>query len=125
MAPNDISRVQSELEELGYAPTLHNWKHGVVVEFDYTVEVGTHTGQMFRLGMSFQEQGYSEYPPHWIHVSPPVDDGLGGVQERYQTADGREWIALSRPPSDIWDNLPVKNMRHYLDEHIRRFWSRM
>ncbi len=122
---SDTSPIELELEELGYTPTLHNWKHGVVVEFDYTVEAGTRTGQVFRLGMSFQEQGYPEYPPHWIHVSPPIDDGLGGVVERYQTPDGREWIALSRPPSDVWDNLPVKNMKNYLDEHIRRFWSRL
>ena len=67
-------------------------------------------------------RGYPEYPPHWIHVSPPVSDGQK-VHYEYETADDRKWSAMSRPPQDIWDRLPVKDMKNYLNEHIRRFWN--
>ena len=77
------------------------------------------------LGFSSQEAGYPEYPPHWIHISPPYDDQLGGVTQPYQCIDNqgrmRNWLALSRPPNDIWDNLAAKHMKHYLDLHITRF----
>lgn len=118
----DVLRVQSELHTLGYKSSLHNWTHGTVVEFDYLVEVGSHKGKVFRLGVSFQETGYPEYPPHWIHISPAIDDEEGRRVRPYTADDGREWIALSRPPSDIWDNLLDKNMKNYLEEHVRRFW---
>ena len=120
-----VDKVQLELEELGYKTSLRDSQQGTVVEFDYQVDVGTHMGETFRLGISFQETGYPEYPPHWIHVSPPVDDGLGGVVKPYTTTDGQVWVAMSRPPSDIWDKLPAKNMKNYLSEHVRRFWSRL
>ena len=119
---DEISRVRSELADLGYETSIRGWTQGTVIEFDYRVEVGNRRGETFRLGISFQENGYPEYPPHWIHVSPPVDDRRGSVQ-RYTTDGGQEWAAMSRPPSDIWDTLLVKDMRAYLNEHVRRFWS--
>lgn len=117
-----ISRVQAELAELGYETSVRDSGQGTVVEFDYQVETGSREGETFRVGVSFQETNYPEYPPHWIHVSPPVDDGRGGLQ-RYTTADGQEWAAMSRSPSDIWDRLPVKDMKNYMNEHVRRFWG--
>ena len=119
---DDIGRVQSELWDLGYQTSIRNSRQGIVVEFDYLVEVGSRKGETFRFGISFQEKGYPEYPPHWIHVSPPVDDGRGNVR-RYRTDNCQEWSAMSRPPSDIWDRLPVKDMKNYMNEHVRRFWS--
>lgn len=124
MAHDDTNQVQLELEALGYSPVLREWARVVVVEFDYTVEDGSQAGETFKLGVSFQKNGYPNYPPHWIHVSPPIDDGRGGIQ-CYTTGDGREWVALSRPPRDIWDGLSEKNMKNYLDIHIRRFWSHL
>lgn len=120
-----IGRVQAELGDLGYQTSTRESSQGMVVEFDYCVESGTRKGQKFRIGLSFQESGYPEYPPHWIHVSPPVRDTLGGVVQEYESDDGRKWIALSRPPSDIWDELPEKNMKSYLEGHLRRFWRQV
>ena len=74
---DEISRVRSELADLGYETSIRGWTQGTVIEFDYRVEVGNRRGETFRLGISFQENGYPEYPPHWIHVSPPVDDSPG------------------------------------------------
>ena len=120
----EIEQVRKELRDLGYDTEVRQWNHGAVVEFDYQVETGSRSGETFRLGISFHGRmtGYPEYPPHWIHVSPPVNDGRK-VHYEYQTEDGRKWSAMSRPPNDIWDRLPVKDMKNYLNEHVRRFWN--
>lgn len=120
----EIEQVRKELGDLGYETVVRQWDHGPVVEFDYKVETGTRVGEAFRLGISFHNgrTGYPEYPPHWIHVSPPVDDGQK-VHYEYETEHGRKWVAMSRPPKDIWDKLPEKDMKNYLTEHIRRFWN--
>ena len=123
--PDDIGRMQEELECLGYSTAIRDSAQGKVVEFDYQVETGKNRGEQFRIAISMQETGYPEYPPHWIHVSPPVNDGLGGSTSQYQDNDGREWMALSRPPGELWEQLPTKDMKRYLDHHLRRFWSRI
>ena len=120
----EIEQVQKELRDLGYDTEIRQWDHGTVVEFDYQVETGSRRGETFRLGISFHggQTGYPEYPPHWIHVSPLVNDGRK-VHYEYKSEDGRKWSAMSRPPSDMWDRLPVKDMKNYLTEHVRRFWN--
>lgn len=122
---DDIERMRHELECLGYPTVTRDSAQGKVVEFNYLVETGRNSGKQFSIGISMQEAGYPEYPPHWIHVSPPVNDGLGGSVQPYETGDGRAWVAMSRPPSDLWDTLPTKSMQSYLDHHLRRFWSRV
>ena len=122
---DDIGRMQADLECLGYSTAIRDSAQGKVVEFDYQVETGKNRGKQFRIAISMQETGYPEYPPHWIHVSPPVNDGLGGSTSQYKDNDGREWMALSRPPGELWEQLPTKDMKRYLDHHMRRFWSRI
>lgn len=122
---SNIDRIRSELDGLGYKTKLRESPKGKVVSFEYRVEVGTHKGSTFVVGLSFQgQEEYPEYPPHWIHITPPIDDGKGGVIERY-VADGREWMAMSRPPGALWDDLPTKHMYNYLMDHLRRIWSEM
>lgn len=75
------------------------------------------------VGVSFQEEGYPEYPPHWVHVTPPIQDGKAGVVQEYSDPGGRTWIAMSRPPGDLWDKLPTKHMYAYIGEHLRRIWK--
>ena len=122
---DDIERMQSQLESLGYSTAIRSSAQGKVVEFNYQVENGKCRGRQFRIGISMQEAGFPEYPPHWIHVSPPVNDGLGGSVKQYKDEDGREWTALSRPPGELWEQLPMKDMERYIDHHLRRFWSRI
>ena len=118
-------KMNAELKSLGYRTEVRPSSQGPVVEFDYEVETGSYKGQVVRLGISIPESGYPEYPPHWIHVSPPVDDGLGGAVQSYTTGDGRKWMLLSRPPNDLWDGLPERNMQAYLSGHIRKFWRQL
>ena len=121
---DSIDQIKAELESLGYETCLFDSSQGKVVSFSpYIIEAGSHEGKPFKVGISMHgNKLYPEYPPHWIHVSPPINDGRGGSSVRY-SANGREWIALSRPPGDIWDQLPTKHMSTYLTEHLRRFWN--
>ncbi len=116
----DLEKIRQELEDLGYVVSTHQHQQGQVVDFDYQVKTGPHAGETYKMGISMNSPGYPEYPPHWIHVSPPVSDEHGG--EEYFTDDGCQWVAMSRPPADIWDQLPEKNMKHYIEMHLGRFW---
>ena len=119
-----LSQVESELQQCGYDTYRQSSPQGEVVAFAYQVQVGSRKGTEVQLGFSMSEVHYPEYPPHWIHVHPPIDDGLGGAVTRYQDPSGRAWIALSRPGSDIWDKARTKHMSVYMQEHVRRFWNR-
>lgn len=121
-----VSRVKAELEGLGYATSVFDSPFGSVVSFPYTVETGSRRGETIKMGVSFQgREPYPEYPPHWIHIcyTPPIDDGRGGLIQLYSDAQGCNWVAMSRPPGDIWDKLPTKHMKVYIDEHLRRVWN--
>ena len=118
-----IDRVQQELEALGYRTSLFDSQQGTVVSFKYTIEAGSHRGTQAMVGLSFQEEGYPEYPPHWIHVTPPIEDGKGGSAGTYTDSQGRTWLAMSRPPGDLWDRLPTRHMGAYISEHLRRIWK--
>lgn len=116
-------RVRAELEALGRETFEFDTAQGRVVCFDYILEAGSHKGEPVKVGVSFQESGYPEYPPHWVHISPPLDDKKGGAVERYTDAEGRQWLAMSRPPGEVWDKLPTKHMDAYIKEHLRRIWK--
>ena len=118
-----IDKVQAELEALGFTTSVFDTPQRRVVSFNYVIEVGPRKGTELTVGIGFQEEGYPEYPPHWIYVTPPLADGKGGAIEEYRDNEGRTWIAMSRPPGDLWDRLPTKHMDAYIKEHLRRVWS--
>ena len=119
---DSVNRVQEELRSLGYKTQQFNTHIGLVVAFNYTIETGSHKGMPVLVGVSFQDEGYPDYPPHWVHVSPPIADGKGGSTQNYETA-GHEWLAMSRPPGRVWDQLPTKHMYAYINEHLRGIWK--
>lgn len=118
----NIARMQTELENAGYKTLLLNTPHGQAVAFDYRIECGSHAGETVRIGISGPEGPYPEYPPHWVHISPPIDDGKSS-DPRYQDEDGKQWLAMSRPPNDFWDKRKERNMAVYLSDHLRRLWK--
>ena len=123
MADN-IDMISSELQSLGFCTQVCNSPRGKIVIFEYPVELGTHKNKLVRIGLSMQgRELYPESPPHWIHISPPIDDGRGGVVEQYTGEDGHLWVVMSRPPGALWDNLLTKHMSGYLSDHVRRFWN--
>ena len=123
--PSGLEKIKSELEGLGYNPFYIDTPQGKAVVIDYCVKSGKYRRTQCLIGVSFQEEGYPEYPPHWIHISPPYSDQKGGTTQAYTHTDNKgekkEWLALSRPPQDFWDKLPTKHIKYYLDYHISRF----
>lgn len=118
-----IRKIRAELEGLGHETRIFETEaHGPVVCFKYDIEVGSRQGERITLGFSMHGDNlYPEYPPHWIHVSPPINDNQGGAVDNYVDSDGNEWSAMSRPPGSLWDELPTKHMDVFLTEHVRRF----
>ncbi len=121
---NNLEKITAELRGLGIETSSFNSPKGDVVAFPYRIDIGTREGQEILIGLSMQgNELYPEYPPHWIHIFPSVDDRRGGVVEFYTDDNGRQWSVLSRPPGALWDKLPTKHMSHFLSDHIRRFWD--
>ena len=116
---SSLDKIEIELQELGFATTRFTSPHGEVVAFSYVIEVGRLSGTGCQLGFSMQEQGFPVYAPHWIHIAPPIDDKHGRGRQ-YTDEQGMPWVAFSRPPT-YWDNLPNKNIKTFLYEHVRRF----
>ena len=123
---DNVERISSELESLGFSTEVTDSPKGKVVSFDYEVDVGSRQGTTVRVGLSMQgKEPYPEYPPHWVHVSPPIDDGRGGVVEEYADDQGQHWSVLSRPPGPLWDRLLTKHISGYISDHLRRFWNEL
>ena len=120
-----LDKIEQELQLCGYTTYRQQTPQGEVVAFLYKVEVGSQKGNVVHLGFSMSEVHYPDYPPHWIHVHPPVNDGQGGAINQYQDNNGRDWSALSRPGADVWDNAKTKHMSVYMQEHVRRFWNKI
>ena len=123
-----LERIAEELQILGYLaepleiPDLGGER---AVVFEYPVLTGRFRTQTFRVGIAFQEEGYPEYPPHFIWVA-----NLPGPQlQVHNTAerDGEIWASFSAPPGDFWDQLPTskKNMKSYINTHLVRFWNQV
>lgn len=126
-----VERIKQELEHSGYTPTIdaHGEAYPQVIVIQYEVKNGRLRDKKFDLGISMSgAEGYPEYPPHFIHLSPPVSDPQdgGGVYSTYSTTDQngnpQQWSVFSRPPGPFWDELPTKGMKSYM-EHILRFWG--
>lgn len=122
---SSIEKIKQELSGLGYKPTDMKTSQGETVVISYKITIGKYAGKTVRLGFSLQQpENYPEYPPHWIHIHPPYNDGLGGAAEPSKYNDQgieKDWLSLSRPPTDIWDTLPTKHMSAYLSLHVTRF----
>ena len=121
--PDSIQRIRDELASLGYEPVVFESPQGTAVSFRYTIETGSYAKQTVNIAVSAPDGEYPEYAPHWVHISPPIDDRRGGALNKYNDSQGQEWLAMSRPPADIWDRLSTKNMRSYINEHLRRIWK--
>ena len=116
-----LDLMEQELSCEGYETRRLNTPDGQMVVFDYVIETGSHKNRQVQVGAG-PGDGYPQYPPHWVVVSPPLDDGNGGVVNKH-TIDGVEWLSMSRPPQDIWDSAVRRDMKTYLSDHLRRIWK--
>ena len=137
---SNSERMAAELAGLGYRPgpfTAPREQGGADgISFEYDIEDGSRDGDTVTLAVAVHENEgeWPEVAPHRVYVSPP-DDVLAeqvkgsrspGVVASYEYENGQSWMAISAPPSDFWDRIDTpdgKNMRTYLDRHIRRIWS--
>jgi len=137
---NNSERFAAELTALGYhtspfvAPEQQGGADGV--RFPYRIEDGSRAGETVTLALAMhQNEGeWPEVAPHWLYLSPPdpvLEELVKGARspgtiQTFQCADGLDWMAISAPPSDFWDQIDTpngKNMEIYLNRHIRRIWS--
>ena len=127
-----------ELSHLGYTPQSFStpMQHcpGEGVKFEYRVKDGSRTGETVILAVVIPDGAgtWPEVAPHWIHISPPDSviaeqvQGQNGCVEWYKDGDGIEWMAISAPVTDFWDQIDDpngKSVKTYLERHIRRIWA--
>ena len=121
-------QIANELKELGYHPEFIEGDTAggrqKIVVFSYQIPVGRFRGETRNIGVSTQceAMGYPETPPHWIFVNPPLRETRDGGNHGINSIDGRDWIALSRPPGQFWDRVQHKGMKAYL-EHLSKVWA--
>ena len=131
-----------ELSHLGYTPqpfsTAMRHCPGEGVKFEYRIKDGSRTGETVLLGVVIPDVrgAWPEVTPHWIHISPSDSvlaeqvqayrNGQHGCVEGYKDTDGVEWMAISAPVTDFWDQIDDpngKSVKTYLERHIRRIWA--
>ena len=122
---NSLELIKKEIEELGYQTklTANLFNNTSVLTFDYTPSLGRYKNQKFKMGISMQEDGYPEHPPHFLHICNLPASHLT-IHGKYKTGD-ESWEVFSAPPKDIWDHSPMeeKNMKIYMYSHIARVWD--
>ena len=120
-----VDLFEEELRALGHCTSRHASPKGDVVSIPYVVDVGAKREHQYRVGFSMDQDGYPDYPPHWLHVCPPVNDNAGGTVADY-TVDGVTWTFLSRPPGDdVWEDPRNRTAKTLLNHTVRRFWENL
>ncbi len=99
-----------------------NGPGGAGIVFPLRPPSGRFRGQILQLGLSFQEDAYPEYPPHFVHFRQEEIGGAHFTIHSKHEFEGAEWWAFSLPPSDFWDRLAPaeKNMRTFVRRHLFR-----
>ncbi len=133
----NVRLLSDELKRLGYAPqrfvTPMQHCSGEGIKFEYRIKDGSRTGDTVTLGLVIPKDAgiWPEATPHWIHISPPdsvLEEQVRaqGTSERYEDHEGVEWMAISAPVRDFWDQIDEsdgKNAKTYLERHVRRIWA--
>lgn len=125
-----LGRVAEELLELGLAPRVVDFSafraSGQAVLVDIAVEHGRFKGQVIAVGLSFQENAYPEYPPHFVHFKSSISTSIA-TRHSVHDFEGENWSAYSLPPSDFWDGLDSsqRNMKTYVRRHLQRILAKL
>ena len=82
--------IRSELENLGYQTKIVESTQGTTIAFRYTLELGSRKGETVWVGVNPQDGQFPEFPPHWLHVSPPINDQRGSSCTAYEDNEGNE-----------------------------------
>ena len=122
-----LERVSEELRSSGFAPRIVDFtgsRRGIV--FDLEVQHGRYKGETVTLALSFQENAYPEYPPHFVHLKSSIATTTFTRHFTHQF-EGETWSAYSLPPRDFWDKLESsqKNMSTYVNRHLFRILAKL
>ena len=123
-----LDTVAAELRELGIdarvEPAWSAFGNGAVL-FAFNPASGRLKDRQLRIALTFQEDAYPEYPPHFVHVCGLTSSKL--TRHAEHEFSGEQWWAFSVPPSDFWDSLDPgeKNMRTYVWRHLTRVWDQL
>ncbi len=108
---------------------LSSKREGHLCIFGYVIPCGFLEKKKITIGIEFPVKDYPRLPPHFIHLkreefSDREIGKIGKIHEEYEHS-GERWIALSRPPQDIWDELDSskKNLYTFFESHLRRLWE--
>ena len=125
-----LQRIVEELQGIVLNPKIVEFFRFPILQrgvmFDIEVLSGRYKGKILNIALSFQEDSYPEYPPHFIHLKSSITTTTFTRHSTYQFED-EEWSTYSLPPSDFWDKLNSsdKNMRTYVLRHIYRVLSEL
>lgn len=139
---DNVQLMSEELRSLNYEPESFVCPlaecSGKGIKFQYRIVDGSRTGETVMLGLVIPVEAgaWPEVTPHWVHICPPdtvleeqvqAHRGNGrGTVRRYLDQEGVEWMAISAPVKDFWDQIEDpngKNMATYLELHVRRVWG--
>ncbi len=124
-----LERVARELGEIGIKARTVCWQgageKGVV--FQLPVQTGQFKGRTLQIGLSFQEDAYPEYPPHFVHFLQEQVEGIRFARHSEHEFEGALWWTFSFPPSDFWDGLDSaqKNMNTFVRCHLFRILDQL
>ena len=125
-----LRQVAEELRALDFSPRVVEFPSfpgsSQAVLVDVAVEHGRYKGQTLAVGLSFQEDAYPEYPPHFVHFKSSVSTSIV-TRHSVHNFEGETWSAYSLPPSDFWDGLDSsqKNMTTYIRRHLLRVLAKL
>ena len=125
-----LDQVAKELRALGLGPRIVEFpgfpSSAQAVLVNIAVEHGRFKGQTLTVGLSFQEDAYPEYPPHFVHFKSSVGTDIT-TRHSAHDFEGEGWSAYSLPPSDFWDGLDSsdKNMKTYIRRHLLRVLAKL
>ena len=125
-----LQRIVEELQSIVLNPRIFGFsasstlQHAVM--FDIKAQSGRYKGKILKVALSFQENSYPEYPPHFVHLKSSITTERFTRNFTYQF-EGEEWSAYSLPPNDFWDKLDSsqKNMVTYVRRHIYRILAEL
>ena len=125
-----LKQVAAELREIGLTPSIVTLPQFLVspeaILFKEEVKTGRYKGQQLPLCLSFQENTYPEYPPHFVHLESTLETNIATRHSEHYF-NGQKWFAYSLPPSDFWDSLEPsqKNMKTYYFRHLIRIFTQL
>lgn len=125
-----LEQLVEELREIALEPRIVEFpgfpvsRGAIVIKAE--VQHGRYKGETLELALSFQEDAYPEYPPHFVHLKSSVSTDITTKHSTHEF-EGENWSAYSLPPSDFWDTLESsqKNMKTYYRRHVLRILAKL